>query len=68
MGTVTFPLKGTKACAFCKFWWDLACRHIEPKSAQFWAVDAAAKCLCLKRNTLMSATAQCGEFRCKIEL
>ncbi len=65
---ITLPINGAKACALCKYWWDPACRYIEPRTAIDWQIDSAARCFCLKRNTMTTALDICAKYRCKIEL
>ena len=56
-------VKHTKMCAFCKHWYDPTNSAIAPKSPNIglWELkDKNQKCMCLKRNLPMLATAFCS--------
>ena len=54
-----------KCCAFCKYWWDPACRHIQPQQGIIWQMESNAVCRCIKRNMDTRGDASCGMFRYK---
>lgn len=57
-----------KHCAFCKYWYDPAQTHINPKSPTIgiWEYDDSAQCKCTKRNLTMPAYGFCTHYTCKI--
>lgn len=65
MSWTSVNIKSTRFCAFCKYWWDPACRYIAPKNETFWVYEPAGKCRCIKRGVDMQAQATCGAFRYK---
>lgn len=60
-------INSARVCAFCKYWWDPACKYIAPHNASTWVVDRNAKCRCIKKNVDTIAMATCNLYRCKIE-
>ena len=68
MSNVVVNIKGVKCCAFCKYWWDPACRYIQPYLQDQWYYENAAKCRCIKKSVDTLAYASCGNYKCKIEL
>ena len=67
MSKAATNINGTRICAFCKYWWDPACKYIMPYINAQWYYDNTAKCRCIKRNVDMPAHGSCGYYRCKIE-
>lgn len=56
-------IKTIKRCAFCKNWYDPTNSAIAPKSPAIglWEIkDINQKCMCLKKNILMSSNAFCS--------
>lgn len=65
-----FNIKNCRKCAFCKNWNDPSNSAIKPRSPKInlWSVDDKQKEMCLKKNVLMSATAYCQQYECKLEI
>lgn len=60
---------GSRACAFCRYWYDPCNRAIKPDSpgAGFWRYDTSAKALCLKKvGTKMPSWASCSQYERKV--
>ena len=69
MASMNFNVKSAKKCAFCKYWYDPTNSGIEPVSPRIslWKIrDLNQKCMCLKKNFQMSASATCGKFELKL--
>lgn len=65
MSSTVVNINSIKKCAFCKHWYDPTNSAIAPKSPSIglWEIkDTNQKCLCLKRNIKMSATAFCSSW------
>lgn len=63
MSSTVVNIKNIKKCAFCKHWYDPTNSAIAPKSPSIglWEIkDTNQKCLCLKKNIKMPATAFCS--------
>lgn len=67
MSKAAVNINETRICAFCKYWWDPACKYIMPYMRDTWQYDTSAVCRCIKRSVDMPAHSSCGYFRCKIE-
>lgn len=61
-------ITNTKLCAFCKYWWDPACKFITPNIGQHWYYESNIKCRCLKKSIDTPAYSTCEKFKLKIEL
>lgn len=68
MSKTAVNIHGAKNCAFCKYWWDPACKYIMPNVGTQWAYESSVKCRCLKKNLDTPAFSTCGNFKLKIEL
>ena len=67
MNTQVANIKTARYCAFCKYWWDPSCSHIEPQYGTQWRFDTNARCRCIKRSVDMEGIANCSQYRCKVE-
>ena len=67
MSKAATNINAAKICAFCKYWWDPACKYIMPHLNTQWYYDNTARCRCIKRNVDMPAHSSFGYYRCKIE-
>lgn len=67
MSKVVVNINGVRICAFCKYWWDPACKYIQPYLHPQWYYEKDVKCRCIKRNMDMFAYASCNYYRCKID-
>lgn len=68
MSKVVVNINGIICCAFCKYWWDPACRYIQPYIQNQWHYESTAKCRCIKKNVDTLAYNSCNSYKCKIEL
>lgn len=70
MSSLVVNIKNIKKCAYCKNWYDPTNSAIAPKSPAIglWEIkDTNQKCMCLKKNIKMSASAFCSsDFESKI--
>lgn len=63
MSSLVVNVKYINKCAFCKYWYDPTNSAIVPKSPAIgmWEIrDVNQKCLCLKKNLQMPASAFCS--------
>ena len=63
MSSLIVNIKNTRKCAFCKYWYDPTNSAIEPRSPKInlWKIkDSNQKCMCVKKNIQMPATAFCS--------
>ncbi len=67
-GTGCISNGSIKKCAFCKYWYDLTNKHIEPKNtlAGLWFYDVDAREQCLKWGIKKSSISLCDKFECKL--
>lgn len=64
MSSCVVNVKYMKKCAFCKNWYDPTNSAIMPKSPAIglWEIkDTNKKCLCMKKNIQMPASAFCSQ-------
>ena len=70
MSSTVVNIKYIKKCALCKNWYDPTNSAIVPKAPAIglWEIkDVNQKCMCLKKNIQMPATAFCsGDFISKM--
>lgn len=70
MSSLIVNIKHIKKCAFCKNWYDPTNSAIAPKAPTIglWEIkDSNQKCMCLKKNIQMPASAFCSsDFERKI--
>lgn len=70
MSSLVVNVKIVKKCAICKNWYDPTNSAIEPRNPKIglWKIkDTNQKCVCLKKNYLISANAFCSrDFESKI--
>ena len=62
----TFNIKNTRICAFCKNWFDPACKAIQPKSGGFFNIDDKAKNKCMIMGLERNAMCSCPKFEKKL--
>lgn len=65
-----YNVKGSKHCAFCKYWYDpawSAVKPVRPTIGQWAIIDDRTRRMCLKRDGERAPLEFCNEFRCKIE-
>ena len=68
MAKVAINIASARCCAFCKYWWDPACKWIHPNIGTQWLMEDGAKCRCIVKGLDTSAFSSCGKYKCKVEL
>ena len=69
MASMNFNIKTAKKCAFCKYWYDPTNSGIAPVTPNIgiWKiVDMNQKCMCLRKNLKMNASAFCSNYDLKL--
>ena len=64
-------IKSSKACAFCRYWYDHTNSCIAPKSPKInlWEYDNSARNLCMQKNIKVGAHGPvCGKYECKVPI
>ena len=67
MSKIIINIQSARICAFCKYWWDPACKYIMPNIGTQWFYESSAKCRCLKKNIDTTGFSTCQNFRLKVE-
>lgn len=57
-----------KICAFCKYWWDPACKYIAPSNGIHWVYESDVRCHCIQKHVETLATSTCAKYKPKIDL
>lgn len=60
---------GSPMCAFCKYWYDPAGRHIAPENPRggLWKYDERAYEICQQRGTKTRSGIGCSHYVCKVD-
>lgn len=61
-------VRGTRLCAFCKYWYDPTNSAIRPKNtrAGFWEYEHTVTNKCTKYNAPKPSWAQCLDYEPKV--
>lgn len=62
-------IKSGRACAFCRYWYDMTNSAIVPVNpgAGFWKYDTERKELCMQMEGIKkNSWASCSKYECKL--